>query len=184
MLKRNKWTHGRTTLEIPRLPTEWHGATACQFQDAVFDPKTGSEVCLLILDSAEYARAYSKVRPFNLYCTSGLVRTSHGVVAYIVWTVAAGSQGESQTEQFLNPHNADIIRLVSALGQQTHMKALVVNSDTGQLCDWFEFENNFGFRDFCGIMAQSIGHEPAGDFQAAMAEVMEQYTTADLLGQQ
>jgi hypothetical protein len=31
-------------------------------------------------------------------------------------------------------------------------------------------------------MAQSIGHEPVGDFQAAMAGVMANYSTKDLLG--
>ena len=61
------------------------------------------------------------------------------------------------------------------------MKALVIDSGTSEVCGWFEFENNFGFGDFCGLMARSIGHEPAGDFAAAMAEVTERYNTDDLL---
>lgn len=41
--------------------TGWHGVTACQFQDGVFDSNVGTEVYLLILDLGEYAREYAAV---------------------------------------------------------------------------------------------------------------------------
>ena len=61
------------------------------------------------------------------------------------------------------------------------MKALVVDSTTSKMCDWFEFENIFGFDRLCAGISKAIGHETPGDFQAAMAEVLDTYTTDDLL---
>jgi hypothetical protein len=121
-------------------------------------------------------------RPFNLLSTQGLLRTANGVVAFIVWTIAADSVAEIRTEQFLTPHNIDAIELVSAAGQQSHLKALIVDRSSSRVRGWFELENTFGFDRFCAVMAQSIGHEPVGDFQAAMAGVMANYSTKDLLG--
>jgi hypothetical protein len=108
------------------------------------------------------------------------VRTTNGIVAYIVWSIAARSTAE--TEQFLNPQNGETIALVSAVAQQSHLKALIADSHAGNICDWFEFENKFGFGEFCASMAQSIEHEPVGDFQAAMAEVTASYSTNELRG--
>ena len=181
MHKDNKWRNGPTTLEIPQLSSDLRGATGCCFQEAIFDPDVGQEVYLLILEEREYAEAYARTRPFNLLCTSGVVRTTHGIVAFLIWTVAAGSPAESQVEQFLNPSKLETIQLLSALGQQSHMKAMIVDSGSSSVCDWFEFENTFGFGDLCGVMAESIGHEPSGDFQAAVGEVMEKYSLQDLL---
>lgn len=182
MRKRNKWKHGRIELVVPPLPTEVQGRTGCQFYEAVFDVDIGLEVYLAILETGDYARAFADTKPFNLFCNKGMVRTDHGIVGYLIWTIAQGSPVETVNDQFVNPHESELIRMMSALGQQTYMKTLIIDSITSEVSGWFEFENTFGFSEYCGAMAQSIGHEPAGDFQAAMAEVMERYTTNDLLG--
>ena len=182
MRKANKWVRGPVTLNVPPLPPDLIGSTGCRFESAIFDPKIGVEVYLAVLEAPEYARAYSNTRPFNLFCAQGLVRTSHGVVAFIVWTVAANSSRETKMDQFLSAHSSETIALVSALGQQTHLKVLIVDNSTSQVCDWFEFENNFGFDAFCAVMAQSIGHEAVGDFKEAVAELTSIYSTEDLLG--
>lgn len=181
MQKNNKWVRGPVELVIPPLPTWLRGALGCRFDKATFDPKVGIEVYLTILEVPEYAHAYAKTRPFNLLSTQGFVRTGNGIVAFIVWTVAAGSACESVVDHFLNPHVAETIALVSSAGQQSHLKGLIVDSSSGQVCDWFEFANTFGFDKFCAAMAQCIGHEPVGDFQSAVAEVKSKYSAKDLL---
>ena len=104
MLKRNKWTHGRNDLVLPPLPEELRRKTGCQFHEAVFDAEVGSEVYLAIFETGIYARKFAKTKPFNLHVTTGLVRTSQGIVGYLVWTIAEGSPVETVSEQFLNPH--------------------------------------------------------------------------------
>ena len=178
----NKWIYGPTALPLPPLPAPYRGAIGCQFEQATFDPRVGREVCLLILETTEYAHRYANTRPFELVSTQGLVRTANGIVAYIVWTIAAKSLSETKTEQFLDPHNRETIELMSAVAQQSHLKAFIVDSTSNRLCDWFEFENNFGFDRFRTLMAQSTEREREGDFQAAMEEVMASHSTEELLG--
>ena len=181
MRKSNKWAQGPVTLNVPPLPPDLIGSTGCRFESATFSLKIGVEVYLAVLETPECARAYANLRPFNLFRVQGLVRTSHGVVAFIVWTVAANSSRETKMEQFLNPHSGETVALVSALGQQTYLKVLIVDSSTSQVCDWYEFKNSFGFDKFCAAMALSIGHEAVGDFNEAVAELTSIYSTEDLL---
>ena len=40
----------------------------------------------------------------------GLIRTPYGVVAFIIWRIAAGFSQEVTTEQYLNPQNIESLR--------------------------------------------------------------------------
>jgi hypothetical protein len=181
MRKHNKWSLGPTALAIPELDQRLLGATGCRFDKAIFDPKIGEEIYLSILETPDYATAYAQTRPFNLHAAQGLVRTKNGIVAFVVWSIAAGSPRQSDVEQFLNPNSVETIRLVSSLGNQTHLKALVIDSTSSSIRDWFEFENVYAFDQFCAAMAQAVGHEPVGNFSAAVQEVTAKYSTQDLL---
>jgi hypothetical protein len=129
----------------------------------------------------DFAEQYGKVAPFNLVVHSGLVRTPHGIVAFLVWQIAAGSPQEVMVEQYLNPQNIATTHLVASAANQTHFKVVVVNNQSGEVAAFVDFENVFRFDDLVANMATAIGHEPEGDFSAATEHVMKNLTIAELL---
>ena len=124
---------------------------------------------------------YSKVAPFDLIVHSGLVRTPHGIVAFLVWQIAASSPQEVMVEQYLNPQNIGTFRLISSAANQTHFKLVVVNNQSGEVAAFVDFENDFQFDELVSAMATPIGHEPEGDFGTATQHVMNNFTIAELL---
>ena len=179
--KNNKWAHGTVRLEIPPLSSELQGQTGCLFQEAVFDLDVGNEVYLLVLEDSQFGPAVAATRPFRVLCTTGLIRTTHGLVVFLVWTVAQDSPNETQYEQFLNPNSIEAIRLLSAAGLQSHLKVVIVDTLSSAVLDYFEFENVYGFDRVVEVAASSIGHEPVSDFALAQQEVVSQYSMEDLL---
>ena len=96
-------------------------------------------------ECADFADQYSKVVPFNLMVHSGLVRTPDGVVAFLVWQIAASSAQEVMVEQYLNPQNIGTFRLIASAANQTHFKLLVVNNQSGEVAAFIDYENVFRF---------------------------------------
>ena len=181
MLKKNKWTHGKHEFVAPPLPKELLGATGCLLNEVIFDPRVGKEVFLTIYETQEYSKSLASLGGFNLFCKSGILRTSHGTIAFLLFSVYDRSDYISSYELFLNPFNTKTIQLLSSLGQQTHLKVVIYDSEVDCLRDLVEFENVFGFSEFVGILAQVIGHEPEIDFTKGQQEAMSKYTIEDLL---
>ena len=84
-------------------------------------------------------------------------------------------------EHFLNPQKIETLRLVSSAANQTHLKLLIINNQTGEVGGFIDFDNVFDFDELASAMAIVIGHEPEGDFGAAMQHVMNTMTVQDLL---
>lgn len=181
MLKKNKWTHGKHGFVPPPLPKELLGATGCLLIEAIFDPHVGKEVLLAICENQEYSKSLASLGGFNLFCKSGVIRTSHGTIAILLLSVYDRSEYICSYELFLNPFNVKTIQLLSSLGQQTHLKVVIYDSEVDSLRDLVEFENVFGFSEFVGELAQAIGHEPEIDFTKAQEEAMSKYTIEGLL---
>jgi hypothetical protein len=133
------------------------------------------------MEEPDFADQYSEVSPFDLIVHSGLVRTPHGVVAFLVWQIAANSPKEVMVEQYLNPQNIGTFRLVASAANQTHFKLVVVNNQNGEVAAFVDFENLFRFDELVLAMATAIGHEPEGDFGAATQYVMNNLTISELL---
>jgi hypothetical protein len=133
------------------------------------------------MEEPDFADQYSEVSPFDLIVHSGLVRTPHGVVAFLVWQIAANSPKEVMVEQYLNPQNIGTFRLVASAANQTHFKLVVVNNQNGEVAAFVDFENLFRFDELVSAMATAIGHEPEGDFGAATQYVMNNLTISELL---
>jgi hypothetical protein len=97
----------------------------CALHRIAFDASVGEEVCAIYMEEPEFADQYSKVVPFNLIVHSGLVRTPHGVVAFIVWQIAASSPQEVMVEQYLNPQNIGTFRLIASAAIAISKSSLV-----------------------------------------------------------
>jgi hypothetical protein len=133
------------------------------------------------MEEPDFADQYSKVVPFNLIVHSGLVRTPYGVVAFLVWQIAASSPQEVMAEQYLNPQNTGTVRLIASAANQTHFKLVVVNNQSGEVAAFIDYENVFRFDELVSTMTTAIGREPEGDFGAATQHVMNNFSISELL---
>lgn len=179
MKKENRWSHGTKSFVLPFWPDDLKGRHGCALHRITFDASVGEEVCAIYMEEPGFADQFSKVAPFNLIVHFGLVRTPHGIVAFLVWQIAANSRQEVLIEQYLNPQNT--FRLISSAANQTHFKLVVVNNQSGEVAAFVDFENDFRFDELVSAMATAIGHEPEGDFGAATQHVMNNFTIAELL---
>ncbi len=180
MLRRNKWSGDKVNLVLPPLPPEYRGQSSAVFQAFCFDPQIGDEVALFLLDDPEFSRQVGKLRPIKLFATTGVVRTSAGMIAFVVWSIDGPRGHVVDYEQPLNPFNIDTIRMLSALGQQSHLKVVPIDSLSNEAVGFFEFENVYGFDHFAGGIAQVIGHEPVADFAATQAALRVEFTLEEL----
>jgi hypothetical protein len=181
MLKQNRWTHGTRNFALPALPADLTGRHGCNLWRMTFDRSIGEEICAVYFEEPDFADQFGELRPFNLIAHSGLARTPHGVVAFIVWQIAAHSPQEVLIEQFLNPNNIGTIRLVASAANQSHFKLIVINNQTTEVAAFVDFENVFEFGRLVSAMGLAIGHEPEGDFSAASQHLMDTTTVQQLL---
>ena len=181
MKKENRWLHGTRDFVFPALSANLKGRHGCNLHRMMFDTAIGEEVCAVYMEEPAFVDQFSKVQPFNLIAHAGLARTPHGIVAFIVWQIAARSPQEVMVEQYLNPQNIGTIRLVASAANQTHFKLIVINNDTAETAAFVDFENVFEFDRLVSEMALAIGHEAEGDFAAASRHVMENIPVPELL---
>jgi hypothetical protein len=181
MKKENHWTHGTKNFVLPTLAADLKGRHGCNLHRMTFDASIGEEICAIYLEEPNFVEQFGEAVPFNLIVYSGLARTPHGVVAFIVWQIAAHSPQEVMVEQYLNPNNIGTIRLVASAANQTHFKLVVINNQNGDVAAFVDFENVFEFDQLVSAMALAIGHEPEGDFAAASQHVMDTLNIQDLL---
>jgi hypothetical protein len=181
MRKPNKWTLGNRHFVLPSLPDALRGRHGCCLQRGTFDPLAGEEVYALYREEPAYSAQYEKLAPFNLIAHTGLVRTPYGVVAFIIWQIAAGSPQEVMCEQYINPQDIGALRLISSAANQTHFKFIVINNESAEVCAFVDFKNFFSFAELASAMVSAIGHEPVGDFDAATGHVMKTMTVPQLI---
>jgi hypothetical protein len=181
MKRENRWLHGTKHFVLPALPQDLKGRHGCKFYRMTFDALVGEEICAVFMEEPDFSDQYGEIAPFNLIAHSGLVRTPHGVVAFVVWQIAANSPHEVMVEQYLNPHNMGTIRLIASAANQTHFKLVVINNQSGEVTAFIDFENIFQFDRLVSAMATAIGHEPEGDFGAATQHVISNMTIPELI---
>jgi hypothetical protein len=181
MKKTNRWAHGTAEFVFPALSANLKGRHGCALHRMTFDTAIGEEICAVYMEDPAFVDQFREVHPFNLVAHTGLIRTPHGVVAFIVWQIAAHSPHEVMVEQYLNPQNIETMRLVASAANQLHFKLVVINNVTAETAALVNFDNVFGFDQLVMGMALAIGHEPEGDFAAASQHAMGQMTVPELL---
>ena len=182
MQRDNRWDKASRALQVPPLPAKLRGSSGCLLARAIFDEATGVEIYLAILEEPSWCLPLAATRPFKVFCKSGLAQTTNGAIIFLIWRLAGESDNETVHEQYLNPNNINAIRDLSMLSQQTHLKALVINSQASEVVDWFEFTNEFGFDALLTASVEMIGHQDSeGDFAAAIDELANRYSLQDLL---
>ncbi|MDF1721114.1 MAG: hypothetical protein P1U65_10600 [Minwuia sp.] len=171
MIKQNRWTRGNRDFRLPTMPDEQprHG---CGFSRTTFDPDVGEEAYVLFCEDPPHARALAQIRPMTLIAHKGIAATPHGLVAYIVWQIAAGSSQESFVETFLNPFKIDTLQLVSDAANQTHLKFLTIDRSDQSVVSMTDFENIFELDHFLFQMIMHIGYAKPTEFAEATSFIM------------
>lgn len=180
MFKLNPWKKNPGEFIIPKLPPELTGITGFLLKYITIDSSVGEEVVLFILDQPRYADQLASFKKIDLYAKPGVARTRAGMIAFILWTIKGPEGYCLENEHLLNPFNIDTIRLLSATGQQSHLKAFVVDSVASKVKNMFEFKNVFGLGKFASGISQVIGHETEGNFEAVKLAFNIEYTLEDL----
>lgn len=184
MLLHNKWTGGKTHLQIPPLPPEYTGTSGALFKAFTFDKKVGEETALILLDDPQFSRELGSLKPFTLRATTGMVRTSAGIIAYIIWAVSSRQGHVVDYEHTLNPFEMGTIRLISGVAQQTHLKVLIVDSISSEVVGFVEIDNTYDMGKLAAGIAETVGNEPVADYRATQAAMRAEFSLEDLKGEQ
>ena len=182
MIIHNRWTGGKTQLHIPPLPSEYKGISGALLSSFIFEQKVGEEAALFLFDDPQFARKLGTLNPFDLKALTGMVRTSAGMIAYILWVVSSLRGHVVDYEHLLNPFDLGTIHLISGVAQQTHLKVLIVDSYSSQVVGFFEFDNTFGMGKFAVGIAQTVGNEPVVDFSATQVAFRKEYSLKEIKG--
>jgi hypothetical protein len=97
MKKKNRWVHGKQHFVVPPLPEDFKGQHGCRLERVIFDTSVGEEVYAAYLEEPDFADQYGQISPFNLVVNFGITETPYGVVAFILWQIAAGSEISAMT---------------------------------------------------------------------------------------
>jgi hypothetical protein len=174
-------TLGERYFVSPPLPKKTLDQQGCSFQRGTFEPEVADEVYLSFREEPGYAEGYAEVKPLTLLAKTGMMRTPHGPVAFIVWQIAVGSPHQIAVVHYVDPQNAVSISLLAEAGDQTHLKLLVMNNITNAVTEFVNYENTFRLAEFEKAISRFTADEPVGDFGAASQYVMDTMGVADLL---
>lgn len=182
MIKDNQWRHGRRDFALPRLTQEFQ-KYGCGFYRGKFDAEVGDEVFVFFREQPPYAAGLANIHPMILIPHKGIVSTPHGIVAYVVWQIAVGTEHESYVETFLNPFQFGTLKLISDAANQTHLKFLGYDLGAQEVVTMVDFENSFELDALLFQMAMHIGHADEGDFSKAVEFIMAHSSVMDLVEQ-
>jgi hypothetical protein len=181
MLKQNRWTLGEAHFVVPPLPLKLRGRYGCSLHRALFDWRVGEEVYLTFREEPGYAEQYADVKPLTVIAKTGMMRTPHGAIGYVVWQIAVGTANQVAVDQYVNPHHPASVQLLADAGNQTHLKFVILNTVTGEVTVFVEFENSFALGELATGMAQAARDQPLGDFSAARLYAMDEIGAEQLL---
>ena len=127
MIIKNKLSLGKVALHLPPLPSEYQGASGATFQAFTFDESVGKEICVVFFDDPQFSRELSALKPFQLNAASGMKPTTAGAIGYIIWSMSGPLGHMVDYEYMLNPFEQETHDLLSAVANQSHIKAIVID---------------------------------------------------------
>jgi len=73
------------------------------------------------------------------------------------------------------------LRLISDAANQTHLKLLIVNNQSGEVNAFIEFDNTFGLDALALTVSIVVESKPKGDFSEAVRYALDTRSTSDLV---
>jgi hypothetical protein len=179
----NQWTHGKTHFVLPPLPPEIRVAEGIIPWRLALDPNVGSEMVLLLLDRTPFVNDLAKIRPFDLRLKTGLVRTSHGPLCFLLFYVPNPMRPGAvyiALDAHVNPFNPQHLVTWRDLARQSHWHLILVGAND-KLVDLFEFKNTFDVGQTLDRIKSLSSSMVEGDFDQAKAEFAATHTVEYLL---
>jgi len=164
MILKNKLSLEKVALHVPPLPPEYQGVSGSVLQAFTFDESVGKEICAVFLDDPQFSRELGALKPFQLNAVSGVKPTSAGVIGYIIWSISGSHGHMTDYEYMLNPFEKDTRDMLSAVAKQSHIKAIVIDSSSGDVVGFYELENDFDFGRFAENMSNVADKWPEANF--------------------
>lgn len=148
----------------------------------ILEDRIGSEMALVLIDKTPFIYTLAKVKPFDLKLKIGMVATSNGPLAFLLFYVPkTGTPDDPYFAQdyHLNPFNPGMMATFRDLARQSHWHVILVDADR-KVQGVLEFENVYGLSNSLDQIAQATENWESGDFVLAKQEFCEQYSLSDL----
>lgn len=149
---------------------------------AILEDRIGSEMVLLLIDKTPFIYTLAAVKPFDLMLKTGMVGTSHGPVAFLLFYVpnpASPDDPYFAHDYHLDPFNPGVMATWRDLARQSHWHLILVDADR-EVLGVLEFENVYGLGEALVAMTHAISDVQPGDFALAKQEFCDQYSLQDL----
>ena len=179
--RNNRWTGGNVNLVLPPLPPEDVGAYGARFYDTKFPTHSVEETCLCIFEAPHFSRRYGSINRIDLFVTTMALRTEGGIVAIALWHLLDAGSSLCYYEHFFDPYSDRTLQHLKKLEQQSKLKLVMRDNQSGQTTGFWEFENNFQMGDFASLLTSVSQECPTAPFDDRIAEIKRDYTTEKLI---
>jgi hypothetical protein len=148
----------------------------------VLEEHIGTEMVLFLIDKTPFIYTLAKVKPFELMLRIGMVATSHGPVAFLLFYVRNRDEPDNPFFTYdlhLNPFNARMMTTWRDLARQSHWHLLLVDG-AKEVVGFLEFANVYGLGEALAAIAKACCDLQPGDFNLAKQEFCDRYSLKDL----
>lgn len=148
----------------------------------ILEDRIGSEITLLLIDKTPFICTLAKVKPFDLMLKTGMVQTSHGPLAFLLFYIPNPANPDDpffSYDHHLNPFNPGMVATLRDLARQSHWHLILVGAGR-EVHGVLEFGNVYGLGDALDAMTKAVNDLRPGDFNLAKQEFCTQYSLTDL----
>ena len=177
----NKWRWGSLQFKLPQMPPELLASSGIFPISLVVDGNAGREVVLLIVEPMDKLEEFKGRGTTEFVVKTGLVRTSFGPIGWFLFYFSDPGTGSRVVyERVVNPKEPDQLLIYECLAAQKYWHVILAD-DTGEVVNFFEFENDYGLSDAVRQMETVSSDMRVSDFNAAKSEYEDTYSIDDLL---
>ncbi len=166
------------------LPSHLRAQSCALFQKVSFSADSREEFVLFLLDDPEFARELGRLDPFHLAAKCGVVRTSAGMIAFIIWTVSSRNGHVVDYEHPLDSFKTKTLQMLCSIAEQGSLKVIILNSFSSKTEGVYEFTTDFKLKPFAKALTMMKDWEtqwqPPPDFNATQAALRREFSLEDL----
>lgn len=177
----NKWKRGKVHFELSKLSPILITSPGIKPIPAILDNSVGEEIVLLITERLEKVKEFHGRNMTSFMLKAGLVNTNFGPVCWLLFFFPVPLTGGQVTyENVINPSDRQQLSIYERLSQQKYWH-VVIADDTGEVVNFFEFPNKYGFAEILKQVQSVCSNKHVVDFVAAKGEYEGEYSIDDLL---
>jgi len=156
------------------IPAQLRGAAGCYLDEVTVNPKTGPEVCLVVLDSGMELRRVIKAAALAFEIEAGSTQTQYGPLGFCLMKFLDGDRFVTGYTVFINPHDQGMMSLLKESASQERLYMLLVASDSSDVSEVLKSSNLLAMPGFIADLDALAEQHPAVDFAMAKREFESQ----------